>query len=47
MKNINNRMVMNSKNKIKENKFLTEKQINRILDSSPNIECQLNEVTQI
>ncbi len=33
--------------KMRNGKFSTQKQIERILDSSPNIECQLNEVTQI
>jgi len=44
---IRGRTSINNHNKINKNKFSTERQIDRILDSSPNIECQLKEFTEI
>jgi len=39
---------MEEHSKIKQRiKFSTQRQIDRILDSSPNIECQLKEFTKV
>ena len=41
------RTSINNNHKINKKNFSTERQIDRILDSSPNIECQLNEFTKV